>query len=148
MTRLRANRVMPQEKLRVGRCPIAAEVAGAIVLVELKAVRAQELVLEVDVTAERNAVENERRDRDLKWLAVVELLLTLSQGKARDRESRKVRVRFQVEVLDLVFAAGAIGSIGDHRALDLERSALKQGQAALKELGLEQREAGRIEPDG
>ncbi len=24
MTRLRANRVMPQEKLRVGRCPIAA----------------------------------------------------------------------------------------------------------------------------
>ncbi len=107
------------------------EVAGAIVVVELKAVRAQELVLKVDITAERNVVENERRDRDLKWLAVVELFLRFAQGKARDGEPRKVRVRFEVEVFDLVFAARAVRAIGDERARVFERPALNQRQAAL-----------------
>ncbi len=123
------------------------EVARAIVLVELKAVGAPELVLKVEVAAERDVVEDERRNRDLDRLSIVELLLPFTQGKARNRKSRKVRVRFQIEVRHLVFATRSIGPVSDERTRVLDRPALKQRQTALQKPRLEQGKTRRVEPN-
>ena len=71
----------------------------------------------------------------------------LPKAKLATANPREARVGFEVEVLDLVFATGAVGAVGDERARVLERPALNQRQATLQELGLEERKAGRVEPD-